>query len=98
MNKRVLIRELRKEALQLQARRCRLALKDDLAALAEPFSLLSGVGTTSPGRWLSFARGALSLLPGRWGSARWGSAVSLGLIAWRLIRRVLGKKKADASK
>jgi hypothetical protein len=88
------IRQLRKQALQLQARRYRLALRQDWAALAAPFSSMTGSAKESPTpvRWLGIAGGLLSLLPNKW-----GRLLSLGLFAWRLVRRATNARRAKAS-
>ncbi|MFT3736443.1 MAG: hypothetical protein QM776_15730 [Rhodocyclaceae bacterium] len=87
MKQSVLLRELRKEALQLQARHYRLAMRDDIGALSEALSRSTRMGSARS--WLSLARSALSLWP-----ERWGNAFSLGLLAWRLARRVLARRRA----
>lgn len=93
MNERQLTRQLRKQALQLQARRYRLSIRQDIAALAEPFTHSAselGQGFLR-GHWAEIFSTLLSVLPGRW-----SRILSMGSVAWQLARRVLAKRAAQA--
>jgi len=88
MSRATEMRALRKELLMLQAEQLRLALRQDIDALRPVDVLPVGSGL----EWLESLSGLLgNALPGRWG--RW---VSLGVSAWRLVRRLLHKLKAAA--
>lgn len=87
MSRATEMRALRKELLMLQAEQLRLALRQDIDSLRPEDAIPVGSGL----EWLDSLSGLLgNALPGRWG--RW---VSLGLNAWRLVRRVISKLKAS---
>ncbi len=88
MSRATEMRALRKELLMLQAEQLRLALRQDIDAIRP----LDAIPLGSRLEWLESLSGVLgSVLPARWG--RW---VSLGLNAWRLLRRVIAKAKVAA--
>ncbi|GAB2894899.1 hypothetical protein GCM10027046_25140 [Uliginosibacterium flavum] len=83
MNRRRMMRSLRKEMLVLQAEQYRLALRQDLGSL----NLASSVSGKAQSAWLETLAGVLgAVLPARWG--RWLNA---GLSAWRIAKQVMGK-------
>jgi hypothetical protein len=94
MNERQLTRHLRKQALQLQARRYRLSMREDISALADPFTHSASEAGQSllRGHWAEILSSLLSLLPGRW-----SRILSVGSVAWQLLQRVRAKRSAQAA-
>jgi len=84
------MRQLRKQSLILQARRYRLALRQDLESIAEPL----GMSTEAwrGGKWLPLAATVMSALPNRW-----ARLLSIGMLSWRLVRRLLAVGGASPS-
>lgn len=84
MSQRRRLRQLRKKILVLQAQHYRAALQQDLSSLSAPWD---GVANGQAGaKWLAIGT-LLSLLPNRW-----GRLLNLGLLSWRLIKRLLAEK------
>jgi hypothetical protein len=90
VTQRALTRQLRKQSLVLQARRYRLALRQDLTALAEPLGKIPVSGLRGKGPAIVMA--VLSVLPNRW-----GRLLSIGMLSWRLVKRMLDAGDASPS-
>lgn len=92
MNARVELRQLRKQALRLRAQRHRLEIRQDWQALCATFAgtdEAAGAGT-----WISIAGSLLGVLSSQ-KRGRWAQVLSIGVLAWKLLRRVLAKPKAQ---
>jgi hypothetical protein len=74
------LRQFQKQSLRLQAQRHRLAIRQEWAALAEPFSGKSGAPDS--GQWMGTFGSVLSILPNRW-----SRILGVALVFLRLARR-----------
>ncbi|MEC5384613.1 hypothetical protein VVD49_02705 [Uliginosibacterium sp. H3] len=75
------VRQLRKQALCLQARHYRLALRHEWSGIAEPFA--SKGGSADSRHLLGIFGGLMSVLP-----SKWGRILSIGVLSWRLLTRL----------
>lgn len=97
MSQRDLIRQLRKQMLQLEAAQHRAALKAALGGLDDTFGTSEEEAGAKSRQWTDIATSLLSVvLP-----ARWNRALNLGVTAWRVGSKLYartGKKSAPAAK
>lgn len=87
MSQRALVRQLRKQMLQLEAAQHRAALKAALGGLGDTFGDPAEEASARSRQWTDIATSLLSVvLP-----ARWNRMLNLGVTAWRVGSKLYAK-------